>query len=114
MSAFRATVVLAVLGAAACGAGDSDINLAGTITSAATQSAIVDAEVAMYYRTVSQLDPGVVLARSDTAGHYTLHGREAPCTGLSLRVTATGFQPSMPVTPQCHKAVQQIDFALQP
>ena len=115
MSALRATIVLAaVAAAAACGQGESDIHIEGTITSAATSDSIADAEIRMSYRMVSPLDPGVVIARSDSAGHYVLRGRDAPCEGLSVRVTAVGFQQSAPVTPVCDKALQQMDFALQP
>lgn len=116
MSVLRATIVLAAVAAAAaaCGQGESDIHIEGTITSAATQDSIGDAEIRMSYRMVSPLDPGVVIARSDSAGHYVLRGTDAPCEGLSVRVTAVGFQQSAPVTPVCDKAVQLMNFALQP
>lgn len=114
MKALWTAAVLAGVAAAACGQGESDINLAGTVTSALTDSAIVDAEVQMYYRKQSFLDPGVVLARTDSQGQYTLRGRDAPCEGLSLRATATGYMNSSSIVPRCTDALQQFDFQLQP
>lgn len=114
MRVLRTAAVFAAVAAAACGQGESDINLQGTVISAVTDSAIFDAEVQMFYQKVSILDPGVVLARTDSQGHYTLTGRSAPCEGLALRATATGYQNSPPVTPRCTDALQVFDFSLQP
>jgi hypothetical protein len=66
------------------------------------------------YRTISFLDPGVILTKTDTNGHYKLHGRDVLCDGMSLGVAATGFKNSEQKTPRCEEQVQIMDFKMQP
>lgn len=113
MRGMRAAAVAAAVVAAACN-GRSDINVEGTITVAATSAKIPDATVTLSYQTVSFLDPGVIITKSDSVGHYKLHGRDVRCDGMALGVVKTGFQNSAQQTPKCEEAVQTMDFQMQP
>lgn len=92
----------------------SDINIEGFITSATTQAPIVGANAILGYTPVSVFDAGQVIARTDTAGHFVLHATDVPCDGASFVATSTGYVTPMPRRFNCDKALQRIDWMLQP
>jgi hypothetical protein len=114
MRVFRAAFVGAAFFAAtvACQGGRSDLTIEGTITAAATSDSLDSATVTLSYRTISFLDPGVIVTRSDSVGHYRLHGRDVLCEGMGMSVTKTGFLNSAIKIPKCDSPVQIIDFQL--
>ena len=114
MHAFRAAFFGAAFVAAgvACQGGRSDLTIEGTITAAATSDSIDSATVTLSYRTISFLDPGVIITRSDSDGHYQLHGRDVLCEGMGMSVTKTGFANSEIKIPKCEEALQTMNFQL--
>ena len=92
----------------------SDINIEGYIRSAADQSPIVGANAILGYRPVAVLDPGQVIARTDTAGFFRLRATDVPCEGANFVATSNGFVTPAPRGFTCEKELQRIDWSLQP
>src|SRR5688572_30691290 len=92
----------------------SDITIEGFIRSATTQAPIVGANAILGYIPRSVLDVGQVIARTDTAGHFLLRATDVPCRGANFVATSNGYVTPEPRGFNCDKALQRIDWSLQP
>jgi hypothetical protein len=92
----------------------SDINIEGFIRSAADSAPIVGANAILGYVPRGPLDVGQVVARTDTAGHFLLRATDVRCDGASFVAQSNGFVTPSPRGFNCDKALQRIDWSLQP